>query len=127
MEYELYHYGVPGMKWGHRKTSYDTNDFTIRDVRRARKDVKKAMKNGKRSNYERASREQGRLLNKVGYADQKKAEAAFSNARRVVKEAMLLDAGYSPAKAKKGAEWFESHNWNITFTDDYRLLDYVEY
>lgn len=122
---ELYHYGVKGMKWGVRRQKVN-GDFNVKDVRKARKDVKASIKNGKRTNYEKVSKEQGAILNKVGYKDQKKADAAFANARRAIKEAMLLDAGYTPEKAKKGAEWFESHNWNITFTDNHRLYDFVD-
>ena len=35
MEYELYHYGVPGMKWGVRKARYRTNSNTARNYKKS--------------------------------------------------------------------------------------------
>ena len=41
MEYELYHYGVPGMKWGVRKSRSQSNSRIARDYNRS---IKKSNK-----------------------------------------------------------------------------------
>ena len=43
---ELYHYGVPGMRWGHRKTSYKSTDIRSAIARRSNEKVDEGFKNG---------------------------------------------------------------------------------
>lgn len=33
---ELYHYGVPGMKWGKRKVAYDSSDSVMNRIKKTR-------------------------------------------------------------------------------------------
>lgn len=41
---ELYHYGVPGMRWGHRKTSYKSTDIRSAIARRSNEKVDEGFK-----------------------------------------------------------------------------------
>ena len=38
---ELYHFGVPGMRWGHRKSQYSANELSSRQKSKASKEYKK--------------------------------------------------------------------------------------
>lgn len=101
-------------------------EFGMKDVGAARKAVKESIKSGNRSNYDKTVKEQSKRLNEIGYADNKKANEAWFEARKAVKESMLLDAGYTKEKAKKGAEWLDKHGYNLTWTDDHGLLRNIE-
>ena len=84
---ELYHYGVPGMKWGHRKRFYETeNDY---DYRMKRKEAKKLYrKTGDKTQYKK-----DKLRAKVDYykkeADLKRKDTGKYMRERAVAQAKV--------------------------------------
>ena len=49
---ELYHYGVPGLRWGHRKTSYKSTDIRSAIARRSNEKVDEGFKNRYLNNHQ---------------------------------------------------------------------------
>lgn len=89
-ESELYHYGVPGMKWGQRKAAYASEKNAYRQ---AKKDYKAARKQLRRSGY-----------TAIGI----KGLGKYNDARKKVDAAELnmidAKAKYKAAKSKNSAK-----------------------
>lgn len=132
----LEHHGVKGQRWGVRRyqnadgslTSagrkrYEYGDFTAKDVKIARKSIRKTKKNG--DNYQKAVKESQAKLKKVvdSFGDDESFDKAFYEGKRAIQRGLLMDAGYSKEKAQKGVDWLEKHGWNLTFTDTAPLHD----
>lgn len=101
----------------------NSEEFTSKDVRIARKAIKKTGKTG--DNYSKAVKEAQADLKKVAnsYGDDKAFDAAFFRGKKAIQRGLLMDVGYSKEKAEKGADWLEKHGWNLTFTDTLPLHD----
>ena len=101
----------------------NSGEFTSKDVRIARKAIKKTGKTG--DNYNKAVKEAQADLKKVAnsYGDDKAFDAAFFRGKKAIQRGLLMDVGYSKEKAEKGADWLEKHGWNLTFTDTFPLHD----
>ena len=114
MEYnnELYHYGVKGMRWGHRKNVYDVNAAYYN--KRAKKLDAKAQRNRAMASMNRdaANRSSG-LISKANSINanyyQKKADklAAKANKNRTM---ATLNEQASKRKASRGKKWFTTHS-----------------
>ena len=91
-ESELYHYGVPGMKWGQRKAAYATE-------KGAYKQAKKAYK-AERKNLRKASG----LIGGVGIKGIAKVKAAEKKATDAEFNMIDAKAKYKAAKSKNSAK-----------------------
>lgn len=135
-ELYLVHHGILVQKWGVRRYQdkdgsltaagrerYETGEFKAKDVRIARKAIRKNGKNGE--NYNKAVNEAQTKLKKVVNNNGNDAayDKAFLEGKRAIQKGLLMDAGYSKEKAEKGVVWLNKHGWNLTFTDTHPLHD----
>lgn len=83
---ELYHYGVPGMKWGVRKKSYESEKSAYKQ---AKKDFKAARRNLRKSSWTAVGRK--------GLSKYSKAENKYNKAEL---DMISAKAKYKAAKSK---------------------------
>ena len=96
---ELYHYGVPGMKWGHRKRYYNSNR-SLNSVGKARQDYKNAKKELKtaRKNENKSLGPFG--LKAYGIKGIERATKAENNRLNADVKTVSAKAKYKASKAK---------------------------
>lgn len=85
---ELYHYGVPGMKWGHRKST---------TVMTARKNYKKARKEEVKAKFKRAFKKETYL---AGYENRQKDKRNIKNVKSLSKKREAEAFKYIDKQAK---------------------------
>lgn len=66
MEYELYHYGVLGMKWGIRRPPQQSGGLSRKDARWARRNTDKVMSKAKKKSSRELSEYSKELLRQPG-------------------------------------------------------------
>lgn len=119
---DLMHYGVKGMKWGVRKHMQARKRYAKSDHSNTDK-VKKLYTAKIKELNEKHEREvngdwgseKARKLDSKQY---KERTTLINEGKRKVREAMLLDAGYSREEAKIGATWMMEKGFNISYSDN---------
>ena len=109
---ELMHYGVPGMRWGHRKNRYagvSTDGSKRRAAEQARQQMIAAKKNkrAKQKAYDKAFNEQAKLKNWFGERGEKAgaaAERAANSSNRADKQYKAAKKAYKAAKKMANLE-----------------------
>lgn len=109
---ELIHYGVPGMRWGHRKNRYagiSTDGSKRRAAERARQQMIAAKQNkrAKQKAYDKAFNEQAKLKNWFGERGEKAgaaAERAANSSNRADKQYKAAKKAYKAAKKMANIE-----------------------
>ena len=92
---ELYHYGVPGMRWGHRK-KYQTASGGLNALGKARKQYEDA-KAGRKKAYKEGRNTAGLGIGIKGIEKYNKAQEKYDKARM---GELSAKAKYNAAKAK---------------------------
>lgn len=90
---ELYHYGVPGMKWGVRKKYYN-QDGSLNAAGQARQNYKDA-----KSAY-RQTKKQNKVGMGIGMKGIEKAENALTKRNSAYADKVVAKANFKAAKAK---------------------------
>ena len=134
---ELYHYGVPGMKWGVRKASYASEKSAYRQ---AKKDFKAAKKSARKSSFgfgikgiakvkaaqdKRDAAELNVLDAKAKYKAAKSkdsAKAEFNTYRKEMQKTGLANSAYDVSKGGKSAKLYD----HLTATKGKAYADKVQ-
>ena len=93
---ELYHYGVPGMRWGHRK-KYLTSDGKLNNLGNARKAYEEAKADRKAAKKDLSIRKSGFGIGPKGLIRKNKA---FDEYNKAEANLTLAKAKYAAAKQK---------------------------
>ena len=109
---DLMHYGVPGMRWGHRRNRYagvSTDGSKKRAAEKARQQLIAAKKNKrvKQKEYDKAFNEQAKLKNWFGERGEKAgvaAERAANASNRADKQYKAAKKAYKAAKKMANIE-----------------------
>lgn len=119
---ELYHYGVKGMRWGHRKRRYDDNVYAKKAAyKQAKKDYKQSRKNRegwedvakKNTALEKAKYEYGKSKKDYDASPEGKA-AAKARAKKAVKVgAAVAGTALAAYGAYKLNKWVKTKNCQI--------------
>lgn len=118
---ELYHYGVQGMKWGHRKKYLTADGSELNDLGKARKNYEDAKRSRKEA-------EKGLRISKsglgFGYKGIRRKQEALDSYNDAELNEIDAKAKYNSAKAKnsKKAERAEFNTYRKAFSE-YGLPD----
>ena len=104
---EIYHYGVPGMKWGHRKEVPVTNSVSA-----ARSRMQKAKNNKKLAskNFNKAYRHDNSLIRRLQF-DKEDNKRSSKELERAAEKSYNADKEYKKAKkAYKAVKKYEKQS-----------------
>ena len=93
---DIMHYGVIGMKWGHRKKYYTSNG-TLNSLGKARKNYE----NAKEKRKQLAEENRKRSMLAIGYKGIEKSQKAQSNYNKAFANEVASKAKYNSYKSKK--------------------------
>ena len=134
---ELYHYGVPGMKWGHRKASYASEKSAYRQAKKDFKAAKKGVRKSglgfgikgiakvKAAQDKRDAAELNVLDAKAKYKAAKSkdsAKAEFNTYRKEMQKTGLANSTYDSLKGGKSAKLYD----HLTATKGKAYADKVQ-
>lgn len=116
---ELYHYGIPGMKWGHRKARIETGSQRIRSAYRANKQSAKAAYKQQAMAAKSAYKQQKKAYKQT---DEYKAQVKARRKKAVIAGAAVASTALAAYGAYKLNKFVKDRNMKIAYENGHKRV-----